>query len=89
MRWALRSVPADEVAACRVALQSWQDPGTFWDVSTALRRRLKREEFFNIPALSFLREAWTLGRFANCRAQKVFGWGMTGSLTGLSVPGRR
>lgn len=64
MRWELRSVPSDEVTACKVALQSWQNPSTFWEVSAALRQRLKREEFFNIPALAFLREAWTLGRFA-------------------------
>lgn len=64
MRWELRSLPPEEVEACKVALQSWQEPGAFCEVSAALRQRLSREEFFNIPALSFLREAWTLGRFA-------------------------
>jgi len=64
MRWELRSVPPEEVEACKVALQSWQEPGAFCEASTELRQRLSREEFFNIPALSFLREAWTLGRFA-------------------------
>lgn len=64
MRWELRSVPPEEVEACKLALQSWQEPGAFCDTSAALRQRLNREEFFNIPALSFLREAWTLGHFA-------------------------
>lgn len=65
MRFPLESVTKDEVAKFQDSLCNWTKPDEFASAVDGFRRRFSRGEFFNVPALGFLREAWTLGKFAN------------------------
>lgn len=40
-----------------------RDPDTFWKDADDRRRKLGAERFFNKAGMSWLREAWTIGRF--------------------------
>lgn len=72
MRFQLTSVTDDEVAAVRAGLTEWQSPDAFNGLLSGFVDRLTRGEFFNVPALAFLRDAWTLGKFGNlARADAV------------------
>jgi hypothetical protein len=66
----LRSVSHEETAEHRRVLASWHAPAAFDAAVSEFKRRLTHAEFFNVPALGFLRDAWTLGRFA-CLAPEV------------------
>jgi hypothetical protein len=46
-------------------LACWQTPDDFNGEVSAFIKPLSRGEFFNVPALAFLRDAWTLGKFAS------------------------
>lgn len=63
MRFRLTSVTQADVAALRSDLTGWQPPAEFRGKVLRFRERVTRGEFFNVPALGFLRDAWTLGKF--------------------------
>lgn len=72
MRFTLTSVTPDEVKQHRAALSAWQPPATFAARNSRFIDRLTRGEFFNVPALGFLRDAWTLSKFgALAKAEEV------------------
>jgi hypothetical protein len=61
----IRSFTPSELLEKHQLLAVWQSPSAFQANVDELRQLVSAWEFFRIPALAFLREAWTLSQFAS------------------------
>jgi hypothetical protein len=61
----LQSFTKAELSEKRLTLSDWQSPGAFLTNVDELLGRITAWELFHVPALGFLRDAWTLSQFAS------------------------
>lgn len=64
MRVELSSFSMEDIASIKASLGEWQSPDEFVGCVSEAFEKVTPSEIFNIPALAFLRDAWTLGQFA-------------------------